>query len=58
MRFEIKKYYSGFCNYIIEANNEEQAYEMVKEMPINYNEILETLEDWEECDEIESVGSA
>jgi len=58
MRFEVKKYYSGFCSYEIEANNEEQAYEMVKDMPPNYNEILETLEDWEECNEIEQVRSA
>ena len=30
---------------------------MVEEMPVNYNQILETLEDWEECNEIQSVGN-
>ncbi len=57
MKFVVRKYYSGYCCYEIQADNEEQAYEMVGEMPVNYNQILETLEDWEECNEIESVGN-
>lgn len=53
MKFVVRKYYSGFCCYEIEADNEEKAYEMVKGMPVNYEEVLETLEDWEECNEVE-----
>ena len=52
MKFVVRKYYSGFCRYEIEADNEEKAYEMVEGMPVNYDEVLETLEDWEECNEI------
>ena len=57
MRFLIRKYYSGYCSYEIEANDENQAYEMVGKFPINYDEILEMLQDWEECNEIEPVGN-
>ena len=55
MKFLIRKYYSGYCSYEIEANDEAQACDMVKEMPPNYDEVLETLEDWEECNEIELI---
>ncbi len=55
MKFVARKYYSGYCSYEIEANNEDQAYEMVKDMPPNYDQVLETLEDWEECNELESI---
>jgi len=55
MKFVVRKYYSGYCNYEVEANNEDQAYEMVKDTPPNYDEVLETLEDWEECNEVESI---
>ena len=55
MKYLVRKYYSGYCTYEIEANNQEQAYEMVEEMPVNYYEVFETLEDWEECNEIEPI---
>ena len=58
MNFVVRKYYSGYCSHEIEANNEDQAYEMVKDMPPNYDEVLETLEDWGECNEIESIGNS
>ncbi len=57
MKFVVRKYYSGYCSYEIEANDDDQAYEIAKEMPINYGEVLETLEDWEECNEVESIGN-
>ena len=55
MKFVVRKYYSGYCSYEIEANNEDQAYEIVKDIPPIYDEVLETLEDWEECNEVESI---
>ena len=55
MKFLVRKYYSGYCSHEIEANNAEQAYEIVKDMPPNYDEVLETLEDWKECNEVESI---
>jgi hypothetical protein len=55
MNLVIKKYYSGYCTYEVEAESKEKAYEMVQQMPTNYDEILQTLEEWEECNEIESA---
>ncbi len=37
----------------IEAANEDEAWEKVKDMPIDYDEVASTLEPWEEADEIE-----
>lgn len=58
MKFLIRKFYSGYCTYEVDAESEEQAYEMVQGMPINYDEVVQTLEEWEECDEIESARDA
>lgn len=49
--FEVKIYYSGFCTYEIEAENEEQAIDKARNLEINRNEILSNLEDWKEADE-------
>ncbi len=50
-KFEVKVYYSGFCTYEIEAENEEQAINKARKLEINRNEILSNLENWEEADE-------
>ena len=55
MKFVVRKYYSGYCSHEVEANSEDQAYEMVNGLSPNYDEVLETLEDWEECNEVESI---
>lgn len=55
MKFLGRKYYSGYCSYEVEANNQEQACEMVEKMPVNCDEVLATLEDWKECNEIEAL---
>ena len=57
MQFIIRKYYSGFYTCDVEADNAEQAYEIAKGMPLNHDELLGTLEPWEDCDEVEPVGS-
>ena len=49
--FEVKIFYSGFCTYEIEAENEEQAINKARNLEININEILSTLKNWEEADE-------
>lgn len=56
MKFIVTRYYSGYCTYEIEAENEEKAYELTKHMPINEMELLSTLEEWKECDEIEVIS--
>lgn len=55
MKFNVRKYYSGYCSYEVEAKNENQAYVATKKLPINYEEILRTLEDWEDCNEVEPI---
>jgi hypothetical protein len=53
MKFLVRKYYSGFCTYEIEADSGDEANEKTEEMPIDVDEIVSTLEDWEECSEVE-----
>lgn len=49
--YEVKIYFSSFCTYKIEAENEEQAIDKARGLEINRNEILSNLENWEEADE-------
>lgn len=55
MKYLIKKYFSGYCTYEVDAENEDKAYELVRGLPIDYYEVSSTLEKWEECDEIEPI---
>lgn len=55
MKFIVKRYYSGYCTHEIDAENSEEAYEMAKNLPFEENELLRTMEEWTECDEIEST---
>ena len=50
-KYEVKIYYSGFCTYEIDAENEEQAITKARNLEINRNEILSNLESWKEADE-------
>lgn len=52
MKFIVRKYFSGFCSYEVDTTNEESAYEKAKELPIDEYEILSSLEEWEDCDEV------
>lgn len=52
MKFLVRRYFSGFCSYEINADDENSAYEKAKALPIDKDEILSTLEDWKECDEV------
>ena len=51
MKFIVRKFYSGYCTYEVQADNEDEAYEKTKELKIDEREIIETLEEWKECDE-------
>ena len=50
-KYKVKIYYSGFCTYEIEAENEEQAIILAQNLEINKDEILSNLENWKEADE-------
>jgi hypothetical protein len=53
--FEARIFYSGFCTYKIEAENEDEAIIKARIFPINNNEILSNLENWEEADTAEEL---
>lgn len=48
--FEVKIFYTGFCMYHIEAQDVSAAILKARNLPINQNEILSNLENWEEAD--------
>ncbi len=52
MRYLVRRFYSGYCEYEIEAENEDIAYENSKQKEILSNQILFTLVEWKECDEV------
>lgn len=58
MKFFVRRYFSGFCTYEINADDEDLAYEKAKNLPIDEAEILSNLEGWEDCDEVESEINA
>ncbi|HNX11919.1 MAG TPA: hypothetical protein PKH68_02915 [Paludibacteraceae bacterium] len=49
-KFEIKIYYTGFCTYEIEAQDEAEAIIKARKLSVNQNEIITNLENWEEAD--------
>ncbi|MCF6268082.1 MAG: hypothetical protein L3J41_00025 [Melioribacteraceae bacterium] len=50
-KFEVKIYYSGYCTYKIDAENEEQAIKKARDFEVNKDEVLSNLENWQEADE-------
>ena len=52
MKFLVRRYFSGFCSNEIDADDDNSAYEKAKALPIDEDEILSSLEDWKECDEV------
>jgi hypothetical protein len=53
MEYIVRKYYSSYCNFKVNADDENSAYLLTKNMPIDYDQILETIEGWEDCNEVE-----
>ncbi len=54
-KFEVKIYYSGFCTYEVNATDEADAIIKARNLPINRNEIINTIEKWEEADIAEVI---
>ncbi len=52
MKYEVKRYYSSFVTFEVEANSEEEAYNKTKELELNLIELQNNLENWDEADEI------
>ena len=55
MKFLVRRYYSGYCSYEVEAENEADAYNIAVDLPVDEGEILSTLEDWSDADEVEVI---
>lgn len=53
--FEVKIYHSSFCTYQIKTKTESEAIKKAREFPVNNNQILNNLENWEEADDVEEV---
>ena len=59
-KYAVKIYYSGYSSYEIDANNENEAIEIARNLPFNKNEILSNLDNWREADEafeVENIES-
>lgn len=54
-KFDVKIYYSGFCSYQIEAQDENNAIQKARSMQIKENEIISNLENWKEADTAEKI---
>jgi hypothetical protein len=55
MKYEIKRYYSTFISFEIEADSEEEAYDKTKNLKIDLIELQDNLENWKEADEIQKL---
>lgn len=55
MTFEVRTFYSG-CNVnLVEADSEEEAIEIARNMPVNMEQIGESLDTMDECDFADEV---
>ena len=52
MKYEIKKYYSTFVTFQVEANSEEEAFNKSEELNSDLIEIQNNLLEWKDADEI------
>ena len=55
MKYLVRIYYSGYCTYEVEAENEGAAYNIARNLPIDENEMLSTLEGWRFADDIKVI---
>lgn len=54
-KYKINVYYSTFYSYEVNAKNEEEAFEKIKDLYVNKDEILDNLERWQQADTIEEI---
>jgi len=53
--FEVIIYYSGFCTYQLEAENEAEAIKKARNRKIDSIELLSNIENWKEADTAELI---
>jgi hypothetical protein len=49
-KFEVKIYYSSFCTYEVEAENEAGAILKARDLTVIKHEIISNIENWKEAD--------
>ncbi len=49
-KFDVKIYYSGFCSYQIDAQDENGAIQKARNMQLKEKEIMSNLINWKEAD--------
>lgn len=54
-KFNVIIYYTGFCDYCITADNEEDAITKARNLSIKKEEFFSTLENWKEADTAEEI---
>ena len=52
-KFKVRIFYSSFCSYEVEAENEDEAVLKARALKINNDEIMANLEPFKEADEAE-----
>ena len=50
-KFKVRIFYSSFCSYEVEAENEDEAVLKARNLEIDQNEIMLQLEPFKEADE-------
>lgn len=49
-KYNVNIYYTGFCTYEVQAENESEAILKARTLPIKQAEILTNIDNWEEAD--------
>lgn len=53
MEYLVTRYFSGFYTNQVDANNSDDAMDIARQLPLDYDEICQTLEACEDCDDVE-----
>jgi hypothetical protein len=57
MKYEVKKYYSSFVTFGLEAITEEGAYNKSQNLEVDFIELQNNLQNWKEADEVVQLES-
>jgi hypothetical protein len=52
MKYGVKRYFSSFVTFEIEAVSDEDAYDKSQKIQIDTTELINNLQEWEDADEI------
>ena len=58
MKYEVRRYYSSFVTYEIEADSEDEAFEKTKKLEVDMTELYNNSSEWREADEIYQLEEA